>query len=78
MKLDQVYVISLDHSEEYIQDLYNRLSKIPLPYDTPVFIIDAFLGTRLKTETDFHYLEQTPDWANLPEFGLPLSYPANA
>ena len=60
MKLDQVYVISLDHSEEYIQDLYNRLSKIPLPYDTPVFIIDAFLGTRLKSETDlssrlYHY-----------------------
>ena len=55
MKLDQVYVISLDHSEEYIQDLYNRLSKIPLPYDTPVFIIDAFLGTRLKTETDLGY-----------------------
>ena len=55
MKLDQVYVISLDHSEEYLKDIFHRLSRIPLPYDTPVFIIDAFLGTRLKTETDLGY-----------------------
>ena len=55
MKLDQVYVISLDHSPEYIQDIFERLSMIPLLDGTPVFIIDAFLGTRLKTETDLDY-----------------------
>ena len=55
MKLDQVYVISLDHSPEYIQDIFERLSRIPLLDGTPVFIIDAFLGTRLKTETDLDY-----------------------
>jgi len=70
MKIDQVYVISLDHSKEYIEDIYRRLSKIPLPYETPVFIIDAFLGKRLKTETDLGYTlydkwdisDLSPDW----------------
>lgn len=55
MKIDQVYVISLDHSEEYIKDLFKRLGEIPLPYDTPVFIIEGFLGKRLKDEDDLGY-----------------------
>jgi GR25 family glycosyltransferase involved in LPS biosynthesis len=70
MKIDQVYVISLDHSEEYIKDLFDRLSRIPLPYDTPVFIIEGFLGKRLKDETDLEYTlydkwdisDQNLDW----------------
>ena len=42
MKLDQVYVISLDHSEEYLKDIFDRLGKIPLPYDTRYLLLMLF------------------------------------
>lgn len=60
MNFDQVYIISLDHSKEYIEELFDRVYRIPLPDGTPIFIIEAFLGKSLKDGNDTYRLY--PEW----------------
>jgi len=55
MKIDQVYVISLDHSPEYIEDIKTRLRNIGLPSNTQYFIIEGFFGKNLKDNNNFPY-----------------------
>ena len=55
MVIDQVYIISIDHRPEYIQELIDRANKIPLPYGTPVKVIEGFVGKRLMEENGQEY-----------------------
>lgn len=55
MKIDNVYVITLDLSPEYQMDLVDRISKLNLPPGTPIEIRQGFLGTRLASEENLPY-----------------------
>ena len=55
MLIDQVYIISIDHRPEYVQELIDRANRIPLPYGTPVKVIEGFIGKRLKEENGQEY-----------------------
>jgi GR25 family glycosyltransferase involved in LPS biosynthesis len=55
MKIDCVYIISLDHSPNYLSDLIERAKKIPLPDNTKIVIKKGFQGTKLKDIRDSVY-----------------------
>ena len=55
MKIDKVYVITIDHRPEYYQELYDRVEQLPLPEGTPIQIMPGFIGKRLRTETGLPY-----------------------
>ena len=55
MKIDQVYIISIDHRPEYVQELIDRARQIPLPYGTPIKVIEGFVGKRLIEEDGLEY-----------------------
>ena len=65
MVIDQVYIISIDHRPEYVQELIDRANRIPLPYGTPVKVIEGFVGKRLMEENGQEYTLYK-DW-KLPE-----------
>ena len=51
MKIDKVYIISLDHSEENQKSILDRLNLLSLPNQTTYQILDAVDGReRFKTE----------------------------
>lgn len=49
MKIDNVYIITLDMSPQYQQDLIDRVKELELPAGTPIEIKQGFLGTRLRS-----------------------------
>jgi hypothetical protein len=55
MKIDCVYIISLDHNPEYLTELVNRAKKLPLPDDTKIVIKKGFLGISLKDNPSEEY-----------------------
>jgi GR25 family glycosyltransferase involved in LPS biosynthesis len=55
MKIDCVYIISLDHDPRYLSELIDRVRKIPLPQETKIVIKKGFLGTKLKDIRDSVY-----------------------
>ena len=55
MRIDKVYVITIDHRPEYYQELYDRVAELPLPEGTPIQIMSGFIGKRLRTETGLPY-----------------------
>lgn len=55
MKIDRVYIITIDHREEYYQELIERASNLPLPEGTIVQIMPGFVGKRLNFEDDLPY-----------------------
>jgi collagen beta-1,O-galactosyltransferase len=55
MRIDNVYIITIDHRPEYIEELVERAKQLPLPEATPIEIMPGFIGTRLKTEGDLPY-----------------------
>jgi GR25 family glycosyltransferase involved in LPS biosynthesis len=55
MKIDRVYIITIDHREEYYQELLERARNLPLPEGTPIQIMSGFVGKRLKTEKNLPY-----------------------
>jgi GR25 family glycosyltransferase involved in LPS biosynthesis len=69
MKIDKVYIITIDHRDEYYQELYERVRDLPLPEGTPIQIMPGFIGKRLRTE-------YVPDYRLYP--GWDLSYRGNS
>lgn len=55
MKIDCVYIISLDHSHEYLTELINRAKKLPLPENTKIVVKKGFLGISLKDNPNEDY-----------------------
>lgn len=55
MKIDKVYIISIDFRPDYLDELYERAKLLPLPEGTDISIMKGFLGTRLFTETNLPY-----------------------
>jgi len=66
MKIDCVYIISLDLSPEYMTELINRAIELPLPEDTKIVIKKGFLGVSLKDQPNDDYkLYKNWDISNL-------------
>ena len=55
MYIDKVYIISIDHREEYIQELLERANMLPLPYGTKVEVFEGYVGKRLIEEEGQEY-----------------------
>jgi GR25 family glycosyltransferase involved in LPS biosynthesis len=55
MKIDCVYIISLDQSAEYMSELVERAKKLPLPDDTKIVIKKGFVGINLKDNPSEEY-----------------------
>lgn len=55
MKIDCVYIISLDLSPEYMKELVDRAKNLPLPEDTKIVIKKGFLGISLKDNPSDEY-----------------------
>lgn len=55
MKIDCVYIISLDLSSEYMTELIIRAKQLPLSEDTPIVIKKGFHGVSLKDDTNSEY-----------------------
>jgi glycosyl transferase family 25 len=55
MKLDCVYIISLDLNPEYMSELIDRAKKLPLPNDTKIVIKKGFPGISLKETPNEEY-----------------------
>ena len=55
MKLDAVYIITIDLRPEYIEELIERANQLPLPEDVTIIIKEGFLGKNLlERPEDFH------------------------
>lgn len=55
MKIDKVYIITIDHREEYYEELFERASQLPLGPDVSIEIMPGFVGSRLRTEKGLPY-----------------------
>ena len=55
MKIDKVYIISIDFRPDYLDELYERAKLLPLPEGTDISIMKGFVGTRLFTEENLPY-----------------------
>ena len=88
LKLDKVYVITLDHSQENYDSIVGRINRIGLPSGTPYQIIQAINGRQVLTDYEDRIrlgvsfyeswnIGQGSDWWSRPvtvgEAGLTLS-----
>jgi GR25 family glycosyltransferase involved in LPS biosynthesis len=65
MKIDKVYIISIDFRPDYLDELFERAKRLPLPEGTDITIMKGFLGTRLFEEQGLPYkLYQNWDLSN--------------
>lgn len=55
MKIDCVYIISLDLDPEYMTELINRAKQLPLSKDTKIVIKKGFPGISLKENPNSEY-----------------------
>jgi GR25 family glycosyltransferase involved in LPS biosynthesis len=55
MQIDQVYIISIDLREEYIEELLDRAKGLPFPQGTPIKVFEGFVGRRLENEQGLPY-----------------------
>lgn len=63
MKLDAVYIITIDLRPEYIEELIERANQLPLPEDVTIIIKEGFLGKNLlERPEDFPQYRLYPDW----------------
>lgn len=63
MKLDRVYIITMDMSDEYKDELYARALDLPLPSGTPLEYMQGFPGKDLlERPEDFPEYRLYPDW----------------
>ena len=69
MKIDRVYVITMDMSDEYKDELFERVLNLPLPSNTPVEFKQGFPGKDLlERPEDFPEYRLYPHWnLNNPE-----------
>ena len=69
MKIDRVYVITMDMSDEYKDELFERVLNLPLPSNTPVEFKQGFPGKDLlEKPEDFPEYRIYPHWnLNNPE-----------
>ncbi len=65
MKIDRVYVITMDMSDEYKDELFERVLNLPLPSNTPVEFKQGFLGKDLLERP-----EDFPDYRIYPHWNL--------
>ena len=82
--LDKVYIISLDHSPEYLENILERVNDLGLPENTPYFIINAFNGrttelpSNYSTYSNWNLQDSNWDWWNRDitkgEIGCTLSH----
>lgn len=55
MYIDKVYIISIDHREEYVQELLDRANQLPLPYGSKIEVFKGYVGKRLIEEEGEEY-----------------------
>lgn len=55
MYIDKVYIISIDHREEYIEELLQRAEMLPLPFGCEVEVFEGYVGKRLIEEEGDEY-----------------------
>lgn len=69
MKIDRVYIITMDMSDEYKDELFERVLNLPLPSNTPVEFKQGFPGKDLlERPEDFPEYRLYPHWnLNNPE-----------
>lgn len=63
MKIDRVYIITMDMSDEYKDELFARALDLPLPSDTPLQFMQGFPGKDLlERPEDFPEYRLYPHW----------------
>lgn len=65
MKIDRVYVITMDMSDEYKDELFERVLNLPLPSNTPVEFKQGFPGKDLLEKP-----EEFPEYRLYPHWNL--------
>lgn len=55
MYIDKVYIISIDHREEYKEELLRAANMLPLPHGCEVEIFEGYVGKRLIEEEGEEY-----------------------
>ena len=63
MKIDRVYVITMDMSDEYKDELFERVMNLPLPSNTVVEFMKGFPGKDLlENPENFPEYRMYPNW----------------
>jgi len=63
MKIDKVYIITMDTSLEYKDELFGRAWDLPLPSNTEVIFKEGFLGKNLlERPQDYPEYRLYPNW----------------
>ena len=63
MKIDRVYIITMDMSDEYKDELFARALDLPLPSNTPLEFMQGFPGKELlENPEDYPEYRLYPNW----------------